>query len=106
MPLPSDFHDEGVYYRVRLCIRVEDDPIVGFITQSVVSVCASCGEAVWMNDKQELPPMPEGVEVKSDLLICFQCFKREAGEGEVSTLTETTAAALRSMGFKAQDPLT
>jgi hypothetical protein len=80
MPMPDDYTDEGRNYRVRVCIQLVQNPLIGFITGSKVGVCDRCGEPIWVQENQPLPD--PGVEVHGDLTVCMECVRILAAEQE------------------------
>lgn len=74
MPLPADFYDEGVNYRLRICMKVEDNPLIGLVSGSKVHVCDACGTAIWVQEKQVIPETD--VPITADLKVCVDCGRR------------------------------
>jgi hypothetical protein len=73
VPLPDDLHDESRNYRIRMCIKVAENPVVGFITGSKVHLCDSCADPIWVDEKQALPDPPEGIVIDGDIKVCMDC---------------------------------
>jgi hypothetical protein len=106
MPLPDDYDSPDRNYMVRVCLPLSLSPLIGLYTGSVVGLCDDCGQTVWIDEKQEVPPPPPGMEVHGILAMCLDCMKKRAGDDEVKTLNEATAKVLRSLGIAAANPLT
>jgi hypothetical protein len=85
MPLPSDFFDEDVNYRIRLCMLVDEATAVAF--GSKINPCDGCDALIWVNENQEIPPLPEGMTLNGDVNLCRNCaadvFRRAAVEEPV-----------------------
>lgn len=108
MPLPDDIDDDDKNYRVRVCLRVSVNPTLGFLTGSVVGVCDDCGEAIWVDESQPIPPLPDGATIDGDLMMCIECLARrsEAADTKVQSLNQVTTDNLRNLGINADEPLT
>jgi hypothetical protein len=103
MPLPADFHDEDKQYAVRVCILVKDDPIVGFISGSIVSTCDKCGEAIWVDESQAVPTVgPTGKPIDGEVRLCVPCTRDQADQEDegVSPMNDLSAAAMKLLGIK------
>ena len=91
MPLPADFYDEGVNYRIRLCILLDENPLAGLSNGSKVHPCDSCERPIWVHEAQVMPPMPEGMELTGDVSVCGPCMAHihaRAKEDEVTWIGE------------------
>lgn len=73
MPLPADFWNDDVNYRIRVCMPVALDPIIGFFTGSKVHQCDRCGEPIWVAEDQVIPPVD--VKISGDVNLCADCAK-------------------------------
>jgi hypothetical protein len=71
MPLPDDFYDEDKNYRIRLCMLLTE--AIAVAPGSKINPCDSCGELVWVNETQEIPPLPEGMVLSGDVSVCRNC---------------------------------
>jgi len=71
VPLPTNFFDDDVNYRIRVCMLIEQDPLIGLYTGSVVSQCDRCGAPVWYDDQQVIPDVED--EVTGDVALCLDC---------------------------------
>lgn len=74
MALPPDIHDPNRNYRIRICVKIADNPLAGFITDSKVHVCDSCGEPIWVREAQEIPDAE--VRIDGDLELCLPCYEQ------------------------------
>lgn len=73
MPLPSDFYEEDVNYRIRLCMLVEGSDVSFVVAGSKINPCDGCGELIWVNETQEIPPLPDGMPLTGDVSLCRNC---------------------------------
>lgn len=78
MPLPDDILDESKNYRIRLCVLVADAAVV--FEGSKIHPCDGCEELVWVDEQQEIPPVPDGQTVDGDLNLCRDCTRSLGGE--------------------------
>lgn len=85
MPLPSDFYDEGVNYRIRICLKVDENPLVGLLSGSRIHTCDDCGAAIWV--KEDMPVPEASLPITGDLNLCQECGRR-AVEGVSPAKTE------------------
>lgn len=79
MPIPDDIYEEGRNYRLRLSMLVDEAVAVSY--GSKIHQCDGCGELIWVNEIQPMPPMPEGMELHGDLSVCRHCAKKINDEG-------------------------
>jgi hypothetical protein len=71
MPLPDDFYDDDENYRIRLCMLVSE---TGFASPgSKINPCDGCGALIWVDESQEIPPLPEGMKLSGDVSVCRHC---------------------------------
>jgi len=79
MPLPPDLYDKDSGYRIRICMLVVDNPLMGLVTGSKIHVCDGCGQPVWVNEDQVIPDIPDEFKkpevVVKDLAICVSCMR-------------------------------
>jgi hypothetical protein len=73
MPLPSDFYDDDKLYLLRLCMLVEEAVAVSY--GSKIHPCDGCEELIWVNETQEIPPLPDGMVANGSLSVCRNCAK-------------------------------
>jgi len=73
MPLPDDFYNDDVTYRIRLCILISENPIAGIVNGSKVYPCDSCERPIWVHEDQVIPDLPEGMTLSGDVNVCGPC---------------------------------
>lgn len=78
MPIPDDIYDEGVNYRIRLCLRFEENPMIGFITDSKTRLCDGCASLIWVKEDQVVPEAD--VPITGDLFLCMECCREVAAK--------------------------
>lgn len=71
MALPSNFYDDDVNYRIRLCMLVSEALAVA--KGSKINPCDSCDALIWVAESQVIPPLPDGMTVDGDVNVCRHC---------------------------------
>lgn len=85
MPLPSDFYDDDKLYRLRLCMLVEE--AVAVAHGSRIHPCDGCGQLIWVNETQVIPPLPDGMVADGDVSVCRACAKEIHEKSQVEEPT-------------------
>jgi hypothetical protein len=87
VPLPSDFYQQDRNYRIRLCMLVSE--AISVVPGSKIDVCDSCDEPIWVSGTQDMPDLPDGMELHGDVSVCKNCARtihQTAHENEVDWL--------------------
>lgn len=75
MPLPEDFYDDDAMYSLRVCMTVEEAPLIGLVTGSKVHQCDNCGDPIWVREDQPIPNHPDGIPWTGAVICCTACAK-------------------------------
>ncbi len=101
MTLPEDFFDEGVNYRIRLCMLLKD--AVAVAPGSKLHPCDGCDSLIWVNESQPIPDPPDGIVVTGDVNLCNVCsamvFAAVNDPSDIQNI-DTVPPALRDMARK------
>ena len=74
MDLPvrlTKLHEPDKNYMIRVCMLVVD--ATEFTATSVIEQCEECGQDIWVDVKQVVPPPPEGMTIEGEVRLCLRC---------------------------------
>jgi hypothetical protein len=64
-------HDPDKNYMVRVCMLVKD--ALFHSPNSTIMQCEECGQDVWYDTAQVIPPHPEGIQIDGEVKLCLVC---------------------------------